>query len=187
MKFNERKFFHLRYPDTSEINVVYKTPMNSKIVLKNEVKDLGVLMQTDLTFTAQISKATQIGRQMIGWILRIFRTRDSFALLLMYKSLVLPHLEYCSVLTSPYLIRDISLLEGVQRNLPAKILQLVGIDYWETLRKLGLFSLERRRERYLIIYTWKIMEKIVPNLPVNPISTYIHKRKGKMCLIPPIV
>ncbi len=190
MKFNERKFSHLRYPSNQETDtteVVYITPTNLRIPPNKEAKDLGVIMQTNLTFTAQVNKATRMGRQLIGWILRVFHTRDSFALLLLYKSLVLPHLEYCSILTSPYKVKDISLLEGVQRSLTSKISELAGLDYWERLKKLGLFSLERRRERYLIIYTWKIMERIVPNLPVNPISTYTHKRKGRMCLIPPIV
>ena len=42
----------------------------------------------------KVTKASQ----MIGWILRTFRARDRFTILTLYKSLVLPHLEYCSII-----------------------------------------------------------------------------------------
>jgi hypothetical protein len=38
------------------------------------------------------------------------------------------------------------------------------LDYWEHLKSLRMCSQERRRERYRIIYTWKILEGQVPNI-----------------------
>ena len=38
------------------------------------------------------------------------------------------------------------------------------LDYHERLKKLNLYSLERRRERYLIIYGWQQLEKIKENV-----------------------
>ncbi|KAG1702082.1 Importin-5 [Nymphon striatum] len=35
---------------------------------------------------------------------------------------------------------------------------------WEQLKDLRLNSLQRRRERYLIIYTWRMLERQVPNI-----------------------
>ena len=66
-------------------------------------------------------------------------------------------------------------------------------NYWESLEHLKLYSLERRRERYLIIYTWKIIEKlvpIVPNISENDdrkITSYHTKRFGRKCVIPSVV
>ena len=39
---------------------------------------------------------------------------------------------------------------------------------------LKLYSLQRRHDRYTIIYVWKILESIVPNLNI-PITYYIDK------------
>ena len=39
-----------------------------------------------------------------------------------------------------------------------------GLNYWQRLQKLKLFSLERRRERYVIIYLWKSWHNIVPSI-----------------------
>ena len=40
-------------------------------------------------------------------------------------------------------------------------------DYSTALNDLGLYSLQRRRERYQIIYLWSIIEKQVPNIPTT--------------------
>jgi hypothetical protein len=61
-----------------------------------------------------------------------------------------------------------------------------GLDYWERLQVLNLYSLERRRERYMIIYTWKIVEKLVPNLESDPITIKNQQdhRRGRWLEIP---
>ena len=38
------------------------------------------------------------------------------------------------------------------------------LEYSERLVSFKLYSLQRRRERYCIIYVWKIFEGLVPNL-----------------------
>ena len=37
------------------------------------------------------------------------------------------------------------------------------MTYWARLKELRLYSLQRRRERYLIIYVFKILSSTVPN------------------------
>ena len=57
------------------------------------------------------------------------------------------------------------------------------LHYWDRLKILKLYSLERKRERYQIIYTWKIMEGLVPNLH-TPIIVNWNDRRGWECAIP---
>lgn len=45
-----------------------------------------------------------------------------------------------------------------------QILGKAGIDYWEWPRFHVLCFLEGRRERFVVIYTWKILENVVPSL-----------------------
>ena len=45
-------------------------------------------------------------------------------------------------------------------------------------RWIYIYSLERRRERYLIIYIWKILENIVPKFS-DPIGHYVSERRGR--------
>jgi len=57
-----------------------------------------------------VSKANRI----LGVIQRNFLDRSRETVLLLYKSLVKPHLEYCCQVWSPHYSMDIKLLEGVQ-------------------------------------------------------------------------
>ena len=99
----------------------------------------------------------------------------------------MPHLDYCSVLIFPKLKKHMMLLESVQRSFTSKICEVKDDNYWTRLLKLKLYSVERRYERYSVIYTWKVMEEKCPNLPINPITVTINDRRGRLCIIPPIV
>ena len=72
-------------------------------------------------------------------------------------------LEYCSPVWNPARIIDIQKLETVQRSFTRKVLGCSEITYWERLKKLGIMSLQRRRERYCIIHVWKILNEQAPN------------------------
>ena len=66
---------------------------------------------------------------MAGWILRTFITRDVSTMMLLYKSFVRSHFEYCCPLWSPHLQRDIIQIEAVQRSFTAKIQGLRDLSY----------------------------------------------------------
>ena len=74
------------------------------------------------------------------------------------------HLNYGCQLWSPYLIKHINMVENVQRSFTRFISGMAGLSYTERHTVLKLYSLQRRREIYIIIYVWKILEGLVPNL-----------------------
>ena len=69
----------------------------------------------------------------------------------------------------------------VQVSFLKKIAGLGAMDYWEQLATLKLYSLERRRDRYIAIYIWKVMEGLVPNFGIN---VGCHRRNGRYGVIP---
>ena len=81
----------------------------------------------------------------------------------LFKSMVLLQLEYCSQLWSPGLLGDIRKLEAVQRSFTYRVSGMNHLSYWDRLKRLNLYSLERRRERYGVLYTYKIILGIAPN------------------------
>ena len=50
------------------------------------------------------------------------------------------------------------------------------------MKNIGLYSLQRRRERYCIIYIWKMIESLTPNFS-NPITSTSSGRRGRSCVI----
>ena len=96
-------------------------------------------------------------------------------------SLVIPLLEYCCQLWNSWKANDIQAIKGVQRTFTHKITKLQHLNYWERLHELKLCSLQTRRERYIIIYIWK-----VPNIDGtmgHQIKTKKHPRHGTQCVI----
>ena len=127
------------------------------------VKDLGVYVSEDLSWKYHISQKVNDAKKFCGWILRTFVTRKREAILLLFKSLVISRIEYCSPLWSPTQATLIQQIESVQRTITSKIEGMKDYNYWERLEKLNLYSLQRRRERFIIIHMWKILNNLVPN------------------------
>ena len=187
MQFNSDKFEMLRYnanPAQPRPPQTLLSDDGSPIEIKTSLRDLGVTMTDDAKFTKHIQERVSVANKLIGWALRVFRTRALPAMMTIWKSLILCHLDYCSQLWSPSKTGEIQLLEATQRAFLKKIPQLGGMSYWEQLKFCKLFSLERRRERYSIIYTWRIIEGQVPNLESTPITARSHIRRGRECFIP---
>ena len=90
-------------------------------------------------------------------------------------------LDYGSQLWSPYLTKHINMIEKTQRSSTRYISGMQGLSYPERLTVLKLYSLQCRRERYIIIYVWKILECQVPNFS-PPIRSRTSDRRGRACI-----
>ena len=181
MALNEDKFELIRYGQDQVLKSRTGYKCNGQpIVAKETVRDLGVHMSEDLTFSKHIEVIVENGRRQSGWVLRTFRTRDRACMLTLWKALIRPKLDYCCQLWSPHKIGDIIKLEAVQRTFTSRIRGMEHLNYWERLEELGLYSLQRRRERYTIMYIWKILEGVVPNVGMQ---VNYHPRRGRLCFV----
>ena len=147
----------------SILSQTYQVSSGNILYPSRIVKDLGVMIAADLSWTSHVSAIAQRGGKVAAWVLSAFRTRDRVTMLTLYKSLVRSHLEYCCPLWNSSKIADIQVLEGVQRTFTARIAGVQHLNYWERLKALNLMSLQRRRERYIIIYMWKVLHARCPN------------------------
>ena len=95
---------------------------------------------------------------------------------IIWQTLIQPKMDYCSQLWCPGDQESISKLESVQRHFLSKVKGLEHLSYWERLSSMNLYSQERRRERYMVIFLWKISQDMVKGYSV-PFTT--SERRGR--------
>ena len=162
----------------------YTTNDGSIISPSNHVKDLGVTISDDLTWSKHISNTTDAARKISSWVFSVFSNRTAKITIPLYKALVRSRAEYNCPVWNPSKIEDIKSIESIQRSFTSKIQEVQHLSYWERLKSLNIMSLQRRRERYIIIHVYKIIKNLAPN--EIGMTFYQNQRKGLMCKIPPI-
>ena len=120
-------------------------------------KDLGVYITSNLKPTEQCIQAAKKAQSVLGMVHRQFKIIDKEDFGIIYKTYIRPHLEYCIQAWSPNLQKDKMMLEKVQRRATRMVKGLKKLPYETRLKKLGLYSLERRRLRGDLIETFKIL------------------------------
>ena len=149
-------------PFMSEL-MSYTVSTGESITPVQTLRDLGIIVSSSLSWRPHISAIVQRARSVAAWVFSAFKARDVTTMLTLYKSLVRCLVEYCCPLWHPSSILDIKLIEGIQRTFTSKIHGMQHLSYWQRLQATGLMSLQRRRERYIIIQMWKIFHKHCPN------------------------
>ena len=190
MMFNSDKFELVRYKSKEtkalQSSTSYTSDNGGVIEEQIHVRDLGITMSNDATFTKHIEEKCSAMKSKIAWIMRTFKSRARLPMLTLWKTQVMCHLDYCSQLWSPSKTGSIQNLELLQKTYFNKIDGMNQLSYWDQLKELKCYSLERRRERYQIIYTWRIIEGQVPNFDCTPIISYQNSRRGRLCKVPSI-
>ena len=97
-------------------NHIYLSPSMNIINSNDHNRDLGITMSGDCSFTEHINLRTKQCRQLTGWILRTFKSRDKRTMVALFKSLVLPRLEYGCQLWPPASVNQINAIENIQRK-----------------------------------------------------------------------
>lgn len=180
-EFNTKKFEAIRFSLESD----HGSYLNSKslpIENKSLIKDLGIYFSDDCAFNEHIDIIIAKNKKLCGWSLRSFDARDKDTMLTLLKFLILPTIEYCCPLWSPTDQPNIQKLERIQRSFTKKIDNFFKVPYRNRLEFLKIYSLERRRERYIIIYTWKALFGHYPDPGINYCRT--DRNNGIILTVP---
>jgi len=140
-------------------NKKFDYTMAGRVLSKTKLeKDLGVMISDSLKSSEQCKYAYGKASQMLALVARTISTRDQCILVKIYKSIVRPHLEYCTPAWSPHYVKDKELIEKVQHRFTRLFVHLRGMDYEKRLEMLGLWSLEERRNRADLVEVFKMFK-----------------------------
>ena len=141
-------------------------------------RTLSVLIHRTLSVSNNCAVAVKKANQMAGHIYRTVTHKSVQTVVPLYKALVRPHLEYCSLVWSPYLKKDILSIEKVQRRVTKMIPSISALKYEERLKRTGLISLENRRLRADLLEVFKILKGLVKVDPATHFSMSDRRSRG---------
>ncbi len=161
---NNNKEYYYKFKCGNNVHVL-------EIVAK--IKDLGVTVDSNISFETHINEKVSKVNSMAGLIRRnvLYLDEDMFNSL--YKSQVRPHLEYANSVWHPHKQKYLILcaLENVQRRATKYVPSLKGLSYSDRLNKLSQPTLTYRRARGDMIKVYKFLniydKKVCPNLSLN--------------------
>ena len=145
-------------------------------------------MSEELSWTPHIDIMVDKARQISSWVLGAsiqIPVLDSYA-----PTLQIPHKISNRILLPP-LESHQDCRYPTNRKYPETVHQTNSgtqrhqRNYWERLKVLNLYFLQRRRERYMIIHVWKILKGLCPN-DMNMVSKYDPRLGIKVVLQPSI-
>ena len=147
LKFNLEKCHVLTLGKLQNIQHAHPYTIDDSILEHvNEEKDLGVIIDCDLTFEEHISSKIKKANSMVGLIKRSFAYLSPEMFRTLYTTFVRPHFEYAQVVWSPELCKHANIIEGVQRRATRIVSIYRNLPYEERLRFIDIPTLKIRRQ-----------------------------------------
>ena len=173
LNFTKCSILSVSRRDPTLYDYYIKQDCDFKLQRCDSTKDLGVIIDSKLTFEEHITEKVNKAYSILGIIKRNFEHIDRDAFILLYKSMVRSHLEFSNSVWSPYRVGLTERIEKVQKRATKLVPACKGLTYTERLRVLGIPTLKYRRCRGDMIETYKILHAVYDNA-VSPVLTLSH-------------
>ena len=80
------------------------------------MKDIGVIIDSDLKFEKHINSKIGTANKILGIIRRAFMYLSAEVFIPLYKAMVRSHFDYAMIIWNPHAVKYIESVEGVQRR-----------------------------------------------------------------------
>ncbi|KAL1448049.1 hypothetical protein WDU94_000025 [Cyamophila willieti] len=161
---------------------------NTTVPRVNKMRDLGVILESNLSFNEHYETIKNKSFRALGFINRNskdFKNPNTYKIL--YLSLVRPILEYASPVWSPHNQVHIKTIEKVQRRFLRSIAykqgkRILNHDYTDILRQHNMETLEKRRYKQDLVFLHKILHNkidspdILSKIPIKAYPRQIRNR-----------
>ena len=160
MEFNTNKYHVMRMGKSLMRPTWNYTIGNEEISESSAEKDLGVIMQNDLSPENHINKLFGNTFGILRNIKVAFNYMDKEMMKKIIMTMIRPKLEYAETVWSPHKKKHIRKLERIQRMATKMVPEIERLTYEERLREMKLPTLEARRERGDLITIYKLVNKL---------------------------
>ena len=141
----------------------------------DNVKDLGVLIASNLNFSGHIVNLCNAARSRTAIILKCFKSRDCNLLCKAFITYVRPILVYCSSVWSPYKLHEIRKIEAIQKKFTKRLSGMLDLSYEQRLLALNAETLELRRIKTDLKLYYSIIHNLVDLSPTSFFVTLLQE------------
>jgi ribonucleases P/MRP protein subunit RPP40 len=155
-------------PRSRKITFTYNI-LNQNILNVSSFTDLGVTYTSSFSFNLHIQKLIKKAFKMLGFVKSNSSNFSNIStLVLLYKQLIIPHLEYCSPIWFPSSLTYINSIERVQRKFIKYLrykfsLPYLHENYLSYIKELNLDTLYFRRIKFNLKLVYSIANKTYIN------------------------
>ena len=110
-----------------------------------------------MKFDIHINNIVNKANRLLGLVKRTFSYMDRDTVLIIYKSIIRPIIDYGDSVWNPSLKKHIQMIENIQRRGTKLVPELININYTDRLKMLNLPTLKYRRKRGDLIQVFKIL------------------------------
>ena len=159
-------------PVNPVVYLLYYNVNGSPVPTTTFHKDLGVYISSDLSWSGHIEKIVSKAYRSLGMVRRHFSASISAnTKRALYIYLIRSQLLYCSVVWRPFHLKDIHLLERVQRRATKYILNNYSLDYKSRLVALDLLPLAMVND---ISFFVKSVGNPTPSFDIQQFISFSH-------------
>ena len=160
------------------------TIKGSKIPRTKKIRDLGLILSSDLSFSEHIDTILRRSHQRINIFFNILRRASFETFIKCYTIYVRPILEYGSIVFNPVLKEQIKRIESVQKSFVYRVFKKFHIpylNYFDALSVCNLTSLELRRLHADLVFLYKVIvsKEILLYPPLFTLPSLPNIRKHK--------
>ena len=138
ISFNSIKSFIMQFTLSSTRSISDYSIDGQPLSIKESCRDLAVIMSHDFSWSDHVSVVVAKAYKVLDLLRYSFHSAHSSLRRLLYTSLIHSQLTYCCQVWRPHLLKDIQVLERVQRRATKWILNDFSTDYKSRLISLHL-------------------------------------------------
>lgn len=166
LKINIKKTVYMTICDPRKVNIRANCDVyvgNEPIIEVQDTKYLGILIDKHLTFERHAWYiAKKVGKK-IGFLGRLRNVVSSYVKVLIYKTIIAPHYEYCSSIMLNFSQRMMEMLQKTQNRAMRIILNVNRYTAIKSmLEALCFMNVRQRMEYNVCILVYKMRNNIVP-------------------------
>lgn len=158
---------------------------NNMIQKVTTIKDLGVSLDSKLSFETHIDNIVNKAFKMLGFMLRITQDfRNLKCIMILYFTLVRSMVEYNSVVWNPFYAKNIDRIEKVQTKFIKNInyrfnYNLIHSNYVTCITHYKILSLKERRDLFDFMFIFKILNGLVDSNLIDYLQFLIPRYSNR--------